>query len=108
MAHVEAHHSFAPRVVWLLVLICAAYVRRVPVGASQVAEPRHGVRQGRAGQAPAAPAAPAARRPLCPPHLLSSNPCRPHKGEKLRPYWEFVHHWVGRAAAVVATANIYE
>ncbi|PSC69354.1 alpha beta-hydrolase isoform B [Micractinium conductrix] len=33
---------------------------------------------------------------------------RPHKGEKLRPYWEFVHHWVGRAAAVVATANIYE
>lgn len=33
---------------------------------------------------------------------------RPHKGTRLRPYWEFLHHWVGRAAAVVAAANIYE
>ncbi|KAL4443838.1 hypothetical protein ABPG75_011575 [Micractinium tetrahymenae] len=33
---------------------------------------------------------------------------RPHKGTKLRPHWEFGHHWIGRAAAVVAVANIYE
>lgn len=39
---------------------------------------------------------------------LRSAPCRPHKGTRARPYWEFMHHWVGRAAAVVAVANIYE
>lgn len=32
---------------------------------------------------------------------------RPHPGTRFRLHWELVHHWVGRAAAVVATANIY-
>jgi hypothetical protein len=34
--------------------------------------------------------------------------CRPHPGTRLRKVWQPVHHWVGRAAAVVAVANIYE
>jgi len=32
---------------------------------------------------------------------------RPQKGDRLRTPWEWLHAWVGRAAAVIAIANIY-
>lgn len=38
---------------------------------------------------------------------LHRPPCRPHKGTRLRPYWEFSHHWIGRSAAVLAIVNVY-
>lgn len=32
---------------------------------------------------------------------------RPTKDHKLRPYWFFVHSWLGRSAAILGIANIY-
>ncbi|PRW57965.1 cytochrome b561 and DOMON domain-containing protein [Chlorella sorokiniana] len=38
---------------------------------------------------------------------LSSIVVRPGKGHKHRRAWELCHHWAGRAAAIIAIANIY-
>ena len=52
--------------------------------------------------------APGLSTPPYPALQLSALLLRPHHDSRWRRPWNLFHHWVGRAAVLVAVANVYE